>query len=118
MKTEQIMQHLVGKTYPEVVAMLSIVEDQGDCCGWSSYEVTDYVKGLQSSPLAVLKDVVRIDYDGDDSDRVVVNFIFDAGDNKGVILGYDLSAGSGSGWNYGAYCILKCGDEEVAEACW
>jgi hypothetical protein len=80
--------------------------------------VNDCVKDLESSPSAVLRDVVKIDYDEDCSDRVVVNFIFDAGDNKGVILGYELTAGSGSGWNYGAYCVLKCGEEDVAEASW
>lgn len=117
MKTEQIMQHLIGKPYAEVVALLSIEQDNGDCCGYADCEVSDYVRDIESSPSAVLKDVVRIEYDGDFS-RVVVNFIFDVGDNKGVILGYEMVAGSGSGHGYGAYCVLKCGDEEVAQASW
>lgn len=118
MKTEKIMQHLVGKNYQEVVSLLTIEDDQGDCCGYATSEVNDYVKDLESSPSAVLQDVVRIDYEEDGEDRVVVNFIFDAGESKGVILGYELTAGSGSGWSYGAYCVLKCGDEEVAQASW
>ena len=118
MKTEQIMQHLIGKPYAEVVALLSIEQDDGDCCGYAGCEVSDCVKDLEAAASATLKDVVRIDYEDEYADRVVVNFIFEAGDNKGVILGYELSAGSGSGWTYGAYCVLKCGDEEVAEACW
>lgn len=113
MQTEKIMQHLIGKTYEEVILALSTDEDQGDCCGWANLEITDEVNG---NPSAKLVDVVRIDYEEEEFDRVVVNFIFDVGGNKGVILGYDLSAGSGSGWRYRAYVTLKYGDEEVASA--
>ena len=118
METQSVMNHLVGKTYKEVVSMLSIEDDYGDCCGYADCEVQDFVEALEGSDSAVLKDVIRISYESDYSDRVVVNFVFDLGKNKGVILGYDLTAGSGSGWRYGAYCILKYGDEEVAAASW
>lgn len=74
---------------------------------------------LEGSSDAVLVDVVKIEYDNDlEEDRAVVNFIFDLGAMRGVILGYDLYASSGSGWAYGAYCILKFGGEEIASATW
>lgn len=119
MKTEKIMQHLIGKTYKEVVSAISVDEDPGDCCGWAESSVDDYVRILEDANSAVLFDVVRIEYDDDDEeDRVVVNFIFDLGENKGVILGYELRAGSDSGYSYGATCTLKYGDEEVASVEW
>jgi hypothetical protein len=120
MKTEKIMQHLVGKTYKEIVQALSIEQDDGDCCGCADVEVIDAVKDLEDADNAVLFDIVKIDYndDGGDGERVVANFIFDLGGEKGLILGYDLSAGSGSGWSYGAFCTLKYGDEEVVSASW
>ena len=118
METKSIMQHLIGKTYAEVIKNISIFDDQGDCCGYAECEVKDFVSALEGHVYATLKDVVMISYASDDYDRVVVNFIFDIGENKGVILGYELSAGSGSGWGYGAYCTLKYGDEEIASAQW
>lgn len=116
MKTEQVMQHLVGKTYKEVVESLRVESDQGDCCGWSECAVSDMVKEIEGASDARLKHVVRIDYpeDEDEGERVVVNFIFDIGWGDGAILGYDMSAGSGSGWGYGAWCKLMHGDEEIA----
>ncbi|RQZ76427.1 hypothetical protein DF052_00280 [Burkholderia glumae] len=62
--------------------------------------------------------VVKIEYDCDEGERVVMNFIFDLGDKKGLILGHELSAGSGSGWSYGAYCTLNFNGEEIASASW
>lgn len=115
MKTEKVMQHLIGKTYGEIVSHLSIEEDDGDCCGYAFVSVSDGVERQD----AILFDVVRIEYDNErDEERVVVNFIFDLGGESGLILGYDLSAGSGSGWSYGAYCSLKYKNEEVASASW
>lgn len=120
MKTKKIMQHLVGKTYKEIVSSLSISQDDGDCCGYADVEIIDAVKDLNNSDNAVLLDVVKIDYNDDSGgcERVVANFIFDLGDEKGLILGYELSAGSGSGWSYGAHCNLKYEDEEVVSASW
>lgn len=114
MKTEQVMKHLVGKTYKEVVESLRVESDQGDCCGWSECAVSDMVKEIEGASDARLKHVVRIDYPEDEGERVVVNFIFDIGGGDGAILGYDMSAGSGSGWGYGAWCKLMHGDEEIA----
>lgn len=120
MKSEKIMGHLIGKTYKEIVSALSIEADDGDCCGYAGVDILDNIKDNVNANTAVLFDVVKIDYNEFDSDseRVVVNFIFDLGNEKGLILGYDLLAGSGSGWNYGAYCILKYEDEEVVSASW
>ena len=122
MKTTQIMQHLIGKTYKEIVDHLRTEEDGGDCCGWSSCYIEDSLVDLKDKAEAVLVDVVEIDYSDDDdsdcSDRSVINFIFDLGDKKGLILGYDLQAGSGSGWGYGAYVTLYFDKEEVASASW
>lgn len=118
MKTEKIMQQLTGKSYQEVIAHLAANEDGGDCCGFASVEVSDYVKAIEGADSAPLREVVKIEYDESEGERVVVNFIFDIGGDEGVILGYELTAGSGSGWHYGAYCSLKYGDEEVASASW
>ena len=122
MKTTQIMQHLIGKTYKELVDHLRTEEDGGDCCGWSNCYIEDSLVDLKDKAEAVLVDVVEIDYsddaDSDYSDRSVINFIFDLGDKKGLILGYDLQAGSGSGWSYGAYVTLYFDKEEVASASW
>lgn len=117
MNVTKIMQHLIGKTYKEVVENLRYEEDYGDCCGWSSCNVEDSLESLSDKENAVLIDVVEIIYD-DDLERCVVNFIFDLGSNKGLILGYDMSAGSASGWAYGAYVSLFYGEEEVASARW
>lgn len=118
MKVEQIMQHLVGSTYKEVVDNLNIEEDQGDCCGSAGYSVSDALSQIKDKDQAILKEVIMISYDYSDFDRVVVNFIFDLGDQKGLILGYDMEASSGSGWSYGAFCVLNYKEEEVAGACW
>ena len=121
MKTIPIMQHLIGKTYKEIVDHLRTVEDGGDCCGWSECYIEDSLVNLEDKAEAVLVDVVEIDYSdeySDTSERSVINFIFDLGDKKGLILGYDLQAGSGSGWNYGAYVTLYYDKEEVASARW
>ena len=121
MKTTQIMQHLIGKTYKEIVELLRTEEDGGDCCGWSECSIEDSLVNLEDKDEAVLVNVVEIDYlaeDYDYSDRNVINFIFDLGDQKGLILGYDLQAGSGSGWDYGAYVTLYYDKEKVASASW
>ena len=116
------MQHLIGKTYKELVDHLRTEEDGGDCCGWSNCYIENSLVDLKNKAEAVLVDVVEIDYsddaDADYSDRSVINFIFDLGDKKGLILGYDLQAGSGSGWSYGAYVTLYFDKEEVASANW
>ena len=121
MKTTQIMQHLIGKTYKEIVDHLRTEEDGGDCCGWSECSIEDSLVDLKDKEAAVLIDVVEIDYldeDSDASERSVVNFIFDLGDKQGLILGYELKAGSGSGWRYGAYVALYYDKEKVASASW
>ena len=121
MKTTKIMQHLIGKTYKEIVGLLRTEEDGGGCCGWSKCFIEDSLVNLEDKDEAVLVNVVEIDYlaeDYDYSDRNVINFIFDLGDQKGLILGYDLQAGSGSGWDYGAYVTLYYDKEKVASASW
>ena len=118
MRTEKIMSHLIGKTYKEVLNAISTEEDFGDCCGYANVGVLDNLKDKCNAETAVLFDVIKIDYDESDEDRVVVNFIFDLGDENGLILGYEMSAGSGSGCSYGAFCTLKYNNEEVASASW
>ena len=121
MKTTQIMQHLIGKTYKEIVDNLRTEEDKGDCCGWNECYVENSLVNLKNKAEAVLVDAVEIDYSDEDSDcstRCVINFIFDLGDKKGLILGYDLQAGSVSGWSYGAYVTLYFDKEEVASVNW
>lgn len=117
MNTEKVNQHLIGKSYREIVDNIEIVEDGVDCCGWAGCEITHMPEGVDLDSL-VLKDCVQIDYAEDDFSRTVLNFVFADGNEGEVILGYELSAGSGSGWSYGAYVSLKLGDEELASASW
>ena len=70
MNVTKIMQHLIGKTYKEVVENLRYEEDYGDCCGWSSCSVEDSLESLSDKENAVLIDVVEIIYDGDDFERM------------------------------------------------
>lgn len=118
---EEVLQEirLLSVEFPEYDYWYDIVDD-GDCCGYADVEVLDAIKEFKNADNAVLFDVVKIDYndEGGDGERVVANFIFDLGEDIGMILGYDLSASSGSGWSYGAFCILKYGDEEVVSASW
>ena len=116
METTKVMQHLIGKSYREIVDNLNIEDYPGDCCGYAEWDVTDEIAQKLNSDSAVLKDVVMIEYEEYSSDRCVVNFIFDLGEERGLILGYDLTAGSGSGWAYGAFCTLSFKDEEIATA--
>ena len=129
MKTTKIMQHLIGKTYKDIVDHLRTEEDWGDCCGWSECSIEDSLVNLEDKESAVLIDVVEIDYSDEysntskrtvinTSERTVINFIFDLGDKHGLILGYELKAGSGSGWSYGAYVTLYYDESEVASAIW
>lgn len=53
MKTEKIMQHLIGKTYKEIVTSLSVSQGDGDCCGYADVEIIDAVKELNNSDNAV-----------------------------------------------------------------
>lgn len=117
MDTKQVNQHLIGKSYRDIIDQLVIHEDGGDCCGWASCDATELPEGINLDSL-VLKDCVRIDYDEEDFDRVVLNFVFADGDSGEVILGYDMSAGSGSGWAYGAYVALTLDGQELAGASW
>ena len=68
MKTTQIMQHLIGKTYKEIVEHLRTEEDGGDCCGWSECSIEDSLVNLEDKAEAVLVDVVEIDYSDECSD--------------------------------------------------
>lgn len=118
MQTEKVNQHLIGKSYHDIVDHLVIDEDQGDCCGWASCEtITSLPDTIDLSKL-VLEDCVQISYDDNDMSRVVVNFVFTDNVSDTVILGYELSAGSGSGWGYGAYVSMKLDGEELAGASW
>jgi len=116
METTKVMQHLIGKSYREIVDNLKIDDDQGGCCGYAEWEIKDEITQKLNPDSAVLKDVVRIDYNDEYQTRSVVNFIFDLGGEQGLILGYDLTAGSGSGYLYGAFCTLSFKDEEIATA--
>lgn len=120
METTEIMQHLYGKSYFEAIRGLTIDEDQGDCCGYADWDVTDEVLPLSAEDKnsAVLKSVVNIDCGSNGEDRQVVNFVFNVPNKGDFVLGYDLCASSGSGWEYGAYCTLNFNSEEIITASW
>lgn len=120
METTEIMQHIYGKSYFEVIDGLTVDEDQGGCCGYSVWDVTDEVLPLsdEDKNSAVLKSVVNINYGEGCGDRQVVNFVFNVPNKGDFVLGYDLRAGSGSGWGYGAYCTLNFNSEEIITASW
>ena len=38
MKTESVNEHLIGKTYDQIIPLLAFDEDQGDCCGFARWD--------------------------------------------------------------------------------
>jgi len=117
METTLVNQHLIGKSYSEIVDHLEFDEDCGGCCGYASIEETSEIpKGIDTSKL-ILKNCVEICYSGDYNDRVVLNFIFTDGEGE-LILGYELNASSGSGWSYGAYAKIIHENQTLAAVSW
>ena len=118
MKVEQVNQHLIGKSYHDIVDHLQWDEDGGDCCGWYNYEEFSGIPEDVNLSDLVLKDCTVIEYGGDLKDRCVLNFVFVDKNESNVILGYELSAGSGSGWSYGAYVTCSHNGVELATTSW
>ena len=118
MKTEQVNQHLVGMSYNDIVPKLEIVQDHGDCCGYSSCEQKEVIPSHVDVDKLVLRDCVRISYGDETMDqfasgsRSVLNFVFTDGSGD-LILGYELSAGSGSGWGSGIVTGKQIGRAHV-----
>jgi hypothetical protein len=120
MQTKKVHRHLLGKSYQEIIYALNIVEDNGDCCGWTQCKDQDSLTNLplKDKDRAILVDCILISYPEEHSSREVLNFIFSLDGDDGLLLGYDLSAGSGSGWHYGASVSLRYKDELLAKASW
>lgn len=117
METNLVNQHLIGKSYTEIVDHLEFDEDCGGCCGHASIEeVTGVPSGTDTSKLT-LKNCVEICYSDSYNDRVVLNFVFTDGEGE-LILGYELNASSGSGWSYGAYAKIIHENEVLAAVSW
>lgn len=117
MEATLVNQHLIGKSYSEIVDHLEFDEDCGDCCGYASIdEIAGVPSGIDTSKL-ILKNCVEICYDEPDENRVVLNFVFTNGIEE-IILGYELTAGSGSGWSYGAYAMIVHENQKLAEVNW
>ena len=119
MKTESVNEHLIGKTYDQIIPLLVFDEDRGDCCGSAQWDkIGDHALPVDlNTSLLILEGCTLIEYDDIDGKRVVHNFVFNYKGDK-VILGYELTAGSGSGWAYGAYVQMKLGDTVLAQAEW
>ena len=117
METTKVNQHLVGMSYDNIIPKLDFIEDDGGCCGFATYSVTNELPESISTKDLVLKDCVQIQYDNEYKDRTVLNFVFSAPEGE-LILGYELCAGSGSGWSYGAFVRMKLGKDVLAEASW
>jgi hypothetical protein len=118
MNTNKVNQNLVGKKYNEIIPLLEIIEDGGDCCGYSSCEEpSKETIDILAKINPVLIDCVQIDYEDEYQSRTVINFVFQDSDNY-WILGYDLKAGSGSGWTYGAYVKIMLEGQNLGEASW
>lgn len=117
METTKVNQHLIGLSYNDIVPKLEFIENEGDCCGYASYDVVSELPEGTSTNNLVLKDCVQIQYDKEYADRCVLNFVFSAPEGE-LILGYELTAGSGSGWTYGAFVKVKLNDEVLAAASW
>ncbi len=119
MKTESVNEHLIGKTYDQIIPLLAFDEDQGDCCGfarWDKIGDRQLPADIDTS-LLVLEGCALIDYADHNTARIVHNFVFNYKGDK-VILGYELIAGSGSGWAYGAYVKMSLDNETLAEVWW
>lgn len=119
METNRVNQHLIGLSYNEIIPKLEFVDDQGDCCGYSSLiEIGDIPKDISADDL-VLKDCVSIVYNSSYSEgRSVLNFVFSTKAGDEVVLGYELEAGSGSGWSYGAFIRIEHEGKTLAEESW
>ena len=119
MKTESVNEHLIGKTYDQIIPLLAFDEDQGNCCGFARWDkIGDHQLPADiDTSLLVLEGCALIDYADHDTARIVHNFVFNYKGDK-VVLGYELSAGSSSGWVYGAYIQMKLGDTVLAQAEW
>lgn len=119
MKTESVNEHLIGKTYDQIIPLLAFDEDQGDCCGFARWDkIGDHQLPADiDTSLLVLEGCTLIEYDGIEGKRVVNNFVFNYKGDK-VILGYEMTAGSGSGWAYGAYVKMKLDSKVLAEVRW
>lgn len=118
----EVYQELIGKTYKEIVENLVIDEDQGDCCGYASCEVTQDIPQDVDLNSLVLKGCVELTRSCNYSDEstvnysdesTVFNFVFSTPDGDELVLGYTLDSGSGSGWNYGQYAKLSYKDKEL-----
>lgn len=119
MITTKVHQNLIGMTYHEVIDKLEIIEDQGACCGFAGCDIAGEIPDDLDKDHLTLKDCVRIEYDEDyNKAQVVLNFVFQTKEGNELVLGYHLEAGSGSGWGYGAYVILRREGEELASASW
>lgn len=119
MDAVKVNQHLIGKSYKDIVDHLEIVEEQGDCCGYAGANVCTALPADLDTSTLVLKDCVQISYEEEyASARTVLNFIFSTPNGDEVVYGYELSAGSGSGWSYGAYVKLMLQGEVLAEESW
>lgn len=120
MNTTEVNQHLIGKSYEEVIGSIVVEEDNGACCGWANCEISgEPAEGIDRSIL-ILKGVVLIERSDNDSDGQVnvLNFVFSSPEGNEVVLGYELSAGSDSGYSYGAFVRLVREGEELASASW
>ena len=119
MKTKSVNEHLIGKTYAQIIPLLVFDEDQGDCCAYARWDKIgdhDLPVDLDTS-LLILEGCTLTEYKDTESDRVVYNFVFNYKGDK-VILGYELTAGSEGGWAYGAYVKMSLDNETLAEAWW
>jgi hypothetical protein len=117
MESTLVNQHLIGKSYSEIVDHLQFDEDCGGCCGYASIEeISEIPKGIDKNKLT-LKNCVEISYGGEYNERVVLNFIFTDGEGE-LILGYELTASSGSGWSYGAYAKIMHENQLLAGVSW
>lgn len=82
---------------------LEILSDDGDCCGYSNFDINmKYSENATTNP--IITNIEVKDNSSGDSDGMIVTFY---GENK-ELCEIEADAGSGSGWAYGAIVYMEC----------
>ncbi len=90
--------------------VLSIIEDQGDCCGFAEFQSRMFFeKDNERNP--IITNITLQEEDSYDGASAKLTFF---GENK-ELAQVEAEAGSGSGWAYGASVELYCKELDINE---
>lgn len=109
-------EHIVLKSKDGELVTLFIVEDEGDCCGYTEVTTRLLVDELDVKDNPIITSVECIDKDCDSHATCKITLF---GLNK-PMAEIEATAGSGSGWMYGACVKLLCKKMDIKcdIVCW